>query len=101
MAEDPIGGGSTGRFPMGPAENPPSLVVVLILDLVGTLLVAIGFFVLLVPDQQWIPQSTGLPDNAIGLLVLGILLIGIAVYLLIKRVRISGAVLSAFSGNDT
>ena len=101
MAENPISGGSTPRWPTGPVESAPSLVVVLVLDLVGTLMVAIGFFMLLVPEQQWIPQSSGLPDNAVGLLVLGIVLIAIAVYLLIKRIRITGAVLNAFSGNDT
>jgi len=101
MAENPIAGGSTPRLPTGPAESPPSLVAILIVDLVGTMMVVVGLFLLLVPEQQWIPQSSGLPDNAIGLLILGIVLIGIAVYLLIKRIRITGAVLNAFSGNDT
>jgi hypothetical protein len=101
MAKDPSAVDRPPYSPIGPVESPPSLVVVLVLDLVGTVLVVLGFFMLLVPDQQWIPQSSGLAEYAIGVLALGIVLIGIAVYLLIKRIRITGALLNAFGGNDT
>lgn len=95
MAEDPFSRGRPQGGPVGPIESPPSLLAVLVFDLAGTAFLVTGLFLLLVPDQQWIPQSSGLPDNALGLLVFGMALIGIAVYLLVKRIRIMGSILGA------
>ena len=101
MAENPISGGSSTGLPSGPTETPPSLALILILDLVGTVLLAIGVLTLAMPDQQWIPASWGLGDNAVGLVVFGMALVGIAAFLLIKRVRMTGAVVDDLSDTET
>jgi LPXTG-motif cell wall-anchored protein len=73
--------------PNEPPSRPPSMLAVLLLDLVGMLLVGLSLFMLLVPDQQLIPSSTGLPENTIGLLLFGIVLVALAGYFLVQRMR--------------
>lgn len=78
------------NLPGGPTSRPPSLATVLLFDLAGMLMVGLSLFMLLVPDQQLIPQSTGLPANKIGLLLFGMILVGLAAYFMVKRMRMIG-----------
>jgi len=63
------------------------MLVVLLLDLIGMLMVGLSLFMLLFPGQQLIPSSTGLPENTLGLLLLGIVLVALAGYFLVQRMR--------------
>jgi len=87
--------------PVEPRPKPPSLVAILLLDLIGMLMVGLSLFMLLVPAQQLIPPSTGLPENTIGLLLLGMVLVALAGYFLIQRMRMLGRLRKSAGGKNT
>ena len=95
----PIEPPSPPRMPGGPVPRPPSIVAVLLLDLIGMVMVGLSLFMLLSPDQQLIPPSTGLPANTIGLLLFGMILVALAAYFLIKRMRMLGRLRKSVGGN--
>lgn len=64
------------------------------------LMVGLSLFMLLVPGQQLIPPSTGLPENTIGLLLLGMVLVALAGYFLIQRMRMLSRLRKSAGGKN-
>lgn len=74
-------------IPGAPGPEPPAWVVIIAIDLIGTILLATGIYLFFDPEPPFIPASVDLAPYAYVFLLAGLLLIGWAINLLLQRVR--------------
>lgn len=74
-------------MPGAPAPEPPAWAAIIAIDLIGTILLAAGIYLLFDPQPPLLPASADLAPYTYVFLLAGLLLVGWAVNLLLKRVR--------------